>query len=92
MSEQKWVRSSLRHLSKRLADLGHRVSPPTVGKLLRQLGYSLRVNVKKHEGSSAHPDQNTQFEHIQARTGTISSRQLPDQKSGYQEEGTDRQL
>jgi len=67
MSEQKWVRSSLRHLSKRLADLGHRVSPPTVGKLLRQLGYSLRVNVKKHEGSSAHPDRNTQFEHIQAQ-------------------------
>lgn len=67
MSEQKWVRSSLRHLSKRLADLGHRVSPPTVGKLLRQLGYSLRVNVKKHEGSSAHPDRNAQFEHIQAQ-------------------------
>src|SRR5260370_5417726 len=41
MSEQKWVRSSLRHLSKRLADLGHQVSPPTVGKLLRQLGVSV---------------------------------------------------
>src|SRR5437773_204037 len=36
MSGQKWVRSSLRHLSKCLADLRHRVSPPTVGKLLRQ--------------------------------------------------------
>lgn len=66
MSEQKWVRSSLRHLSQRLADLGHRISPPTVGRLLRQLNYSLRVNVKKHEASAAHPDRNTQFEQIQA--------------------------
>src|SRR5258708_38098221 len=67
MSEQKWVRSSLRHLSKRLADLGHRVSPPTAGRLLRQLGYSLRMNSKKHEASSAHPDRNTQFEYIQTQ-------------------------
>ena len=66
MSGQKWIRSSLRRLSKRLADLGHRISPPTVGRLLHQLGYSLRVNVKKQEGSSAHPDRNRQFEYIQA--------------------------
>jgi hypothetical protein len=65
MSEQKWVRSSLRQLSKRLKDLGHSISPPTVGRLLRKLGYALRVNVKKHEGSSAHPQRNEQFEHIQ---------------------------
>ncbi len=65
MSEQKWVRSSLRRLSQRLKDLGHLISPPTVGRLLRKLGYSLRVNVKKQEASSAHPERNTQFEHIQ---------------------------
>jgi hypothetical protein len=33
MSEQKWVRSSLRHLSERLEGLGHVASPPTVGRL-----------------------------------------------------------
>jgi Rhodopirellula transposase DDE domain len=43
MSEQKWVRSSLRHLCQRLKDLGHRVSPPTVARLLKKLGYSLKV-------------------------------------------------
>ncbi len=52
MSEQKWVRSSLRQLSKRLAELGHQVSPPIVGRLLRRLGYSLRVNAKKEEASA----------------------------------------
>jgi len=67
MSEQKWVRSSLRHLSQRLKDIGHSISPPTVGRLLRKLGYSLRVNVKKHEASAAHPERNQQFEQIQAQ-------------------------
>jgi Rhodopirellula transposase DDE domain len=47
MSEQKWVHSSLRQLSRRLKDAGHPASPPTVGRLLRKLGYSLRVNAKK---------------------------------------------
>ncbi len=62
MSEQKWVRSSLRQLSQRLTDLGHRVSPPTVGRLLRQFGDALRVNVKKQEARAAHPERNQPFE------------------------------
>jgi hypothetical protein len=66
MSEQKWVRSSLRHLSQRLEQVGHLVSPPTGARLLRKLGYSLRVNVKKQEARSAHPERNQQFEHIEA--------------------------
>jgi hypothetical protein len=66
MSEQKWVRSSLRHLSHRLQQVGHPASPPTVGRLLRKLGYSLRVNVKKHEASAAHPDRQQQFEVIES--------------------------
>lgn len=67
MSEQKWVRSSLRHLSQRLKDAGHPASPPTVGRLLRKLGYSLRVNAKKREASAAHPDRELQFETIQSQ-------------------------
>lgn len=67
MSEQTWVRSSLRHLSERLKDAGHPASPPTVGRLLRKLGYSLRVNVKKHEASAAHPDRHQQFEVIESQ-------------------------
>jgi hypothetical protein len=77
MSEQKWVRSSLRHLSQRLTDLGHQVSPPTVGKLLRKLGYSLRVNVKKQEGSSSHPERNRQFEYIQAQRQLFEAAKCP---------------
>ena len=67
MSEQKWVRSSLRHLSQRLEDLGHLASPPTVGQLLRKLGYSLRVNVKKQEANAAHPERQQQFEVLESQ-------------------------
>jgi len=64
MSSQKWVRSSLRRLSGRLATAGHAVSPPTVARLLRTLEYSLHVNAKQVEARSQHPDRDTQFGYI----------------------------
>ena len=53
--EQKWVRSSLRHLSARLRAGGHAASPPTVGRLLKSQDYALHVNAKKREARAAHP-------------------------------------
>jgi len=44
MSEQTWVRRSLRTLSARLQEAGHGVSPPTVGRLLKTLDDALHVN------------------------------------------------
>ena len=64
MSEQKWQRSSLRHLSTRLSGQGHPVSHTTVGRLLEDLDYSLKANVKRLAGK-AHPDRDQQFEYIQ---------------------------
>jgi hypothetical protein len=65
MSDQKWVRSSLRHLSTRLADLGHAASPPTVGRLLRKRNYSVKANRKERETGSTHPERDAQFIHIE---------------------------
>jgi len=64
MTGQIWVRSSLRSVRDRLAAVGHPVSPPTVGRLLKGMGYSLRVNSKKIEASSNHPDRDQQFAYI----------------------------
>jgi hypothetical protein len=66
MSAEKWVRSSLRHLSKNLKDQGHDICPKTVGRLLKDLKYSLKANVKRQAGSQ-HPDRNTQFEYLEAQ-------------------------
>jgi hypothetical protein len=66
MSEQKWIRSSLRHLSQKLKEGGHQVSPLTLGRILGQLGYSLRLNLRKREAGSAHPQRNEQFKYIES--------------------------
>lgn len=62
---EKYKRSSLRQLSASLARQGHRASPMTVGRLLRRLGYSLRVNARRKEAKSAPPkEREAQFQHI----------------------------
>jgi hypothetical protein len=76
MSEQKWVRSSLRHLSQRLKEAGHAVCPTTVSRLLRQLDYSPKANQKRETGSD-HPDRNFQFEYIAAQKQAFLSAGLP---------------
>lgn len=77
MSEQKWVRSSLRHLSTRLCDAGYPVSPPTVGRLLDDLGYALHVNAKKAEAKATHVDRNAQFEYIAAQRQAFQAAGCP---------------
>ena len=76
MSEQKWVRSSLRHLSEKLEGAGHRVCPTTVGRLLEKMEYSLKANVKRLAGSS-HPDRNTQFEYLEGQQQLFLSQGWP---------------
>jgi hypothetical protein len=76
-SEQKWVRSSLRQLRARLRDLGHAASPPTVGRLLKQLGYALHVNVKTREARAAHLQRDAQFQHIAQQRETFRRAGLP---------------
>ncbi len=61
MSGQKWVRSSLRQVSRQLTAAGHPVSHQSVGRLLKALGYALHVNAKQVEASAAHPDRADQF-------------------------------
>lgn len=67
MSEQKWLRSSLRSLSERLDQAGHQASAPTVSRLLQKHAYALRVNAKKKEAGSQHPERDAQFRHIESQ-------------------------
>jgi len=60
MSEAKWVRSSLRFLSRQVGAVAHPASPTTVGRVLKALDYSLKANVKKLAGTD-HPDRDRQF-------------------------------
>jgi hypothetical protein len=63
MSPLRWTTKSLRHLATELTEQGHPVSAPTVGRLLRQNGFSLQGTAKTLEGRQ-HPDRDAQFAYI----------------------------
>jgi hypothetical protein len=58
-----WTTRSLRNLVNALATKGHEVCPTVVGKLLRDMGYSLQANSKTREGDQ-HIDRDAQFQYI----------------------------
>ncbi|MFE7962765.1 ISAzo13 family transposase [Streptomyces anthocyanicus] len=62
-SPLRWTTKSLRHLAEELGRQGHPVSAPTVGRLLKQAGFSLQGNAKTLEGSQ-HPDRDAQFRYL----------------------------
>lgn len=77
MSEQQWVRASLRHLSRQLGAAGHPASPPTVRRLLDDRGYRLHANTKQLEAGAAHPDRDRQFQYIAEQRHVCSAAGRP---------------
>ncbi|UQA90574.1 ISAzo13 family transposase [Streptomyces halobius] len=63
MSPLRWTTKSLRCLAGELTRQGHAVSAPTVGRLLRENGFSLQANAKTLEGAQ-HPNRDAQFRYI----------------------------
>ncbi len=76
MTREKWVRTSLRHLEEKLGKLDKKVSHTTIGRLLRGMDYSLKVNVKRLTGPP-HPDREAQFQHIQTQKASFLQAGLP---------------
>ena len=76
MSKLKWTSKSTRRLAEELGHLGHRVSHETVCRLLYDLGYSLRGNVKSLSKGD-HPDRDAQFRYIASLAEEFQSSQLP---------------
>jgi len=66
MSSLKWTHKSTRTIATELTRHGHAVSGVTVGRMLRDLDYSLQANVKTLEGPQ-HPDHAAQFHYLKAR-------------------------
>ena len=75
-SSLRWTCKSTGQLADELTKQGHRVSPRTVGRLLKAAGYSLQSNRKTKEGRN-HPDRNAQFEHINATVMAFQRRGQP---------------
>ena len=63
VSGLKWTHRTTVKLAHELRGLGIHVCPQTVARLLKAMGYSLRVNHKKLAGAS-HPNRDQQFRYI----------------------------
>jgi hypothetical protein len=77
MGSRKWLRSSLRKLSQRLAHMGHAASAPTVSRLLKKHDYAPRVNAKEKEAGSQPPDRDMQFQYIEAQKQAFAAAGCP---------------
>jgi hypothetical protein len=62
-SPLRWTTKSLRNLAAALGAQGHRVSAPTVGRLLREENFSLQAGAKTIEGRQ-HPGRDAQFSYL----------------------------
>ena len=75
-SKAKYKRSSLRQLSARLAEAGQPAGRTSVGRLLRKLGYSPRVNARRKEAKSPPPSATRSSPTSSSRSGTSSKRAI----------------
>jgi hypothetical protein len=76
MGEQKWLRSSMRHLSQQLKQAGHEASPGVVARLLKTLGFSLKTN-KRRVLRKTCPGRDEQFRYIASQRQAFSAAGLP---------------
>ena len=74
-----WSRKTTASIAEELQGVGIDVGPRTVARLLKQMGYSLRVNHKKlaRVCKTAPEDRNAQFEHIAELREDFAARGLP---------------
>jgi len=71
-----WTRKTTEKIAAELLSLGIQVSPSTVARLLKQMGFSLRVNSKKHSGGSG-ADRDEQFRYIETKRNEFARASLP---------------
>jgi len=76
MTGIKWSRKSTRKVSAELTREGHPVSRGTAARLLKDMDYSLQVNVKRLSGKR-HPDREPQFQRIEKRVQEYRREGLP---------------
>jgi transposase len=63
MSLLRWTSKSMAKLAAELVRQGFKVTDDTVGRILKDLGYSLQAPSKQKEGAS-HPDRDAQFDYL----------------------------
>ena len=77
----KWTRKTTAKIAQQLKRLGIRISANTVGRLLKQMNFSLRMNLKCLESGMRKPpdphQRDQQFRYIRSQIITYSTKGLP---------------
>ena len=71
-SPLRWTTKSTTKLAAELTGTGHRVSPRTVARMLKESGYSLQANTKTVEGMQ-HADRDAQFGYLNSRAAQFQA-------------------
>ena len=77
----KWTRKTTRKIARQLRRLGIRIGAKTVGRLLKEMGFSLQVNRKTLESGNKNPPprrvRNRQFKYIKQKREEFACREIP---------------
>lgn len=81
MQDLKWTRRATRNIARQLRRVKIRIGARTVGRLLKQMGFSLRVNHKKLESGNKNPPprrvRNRQFAYLHRQRDRFTNRGNP---------------
>ena len=78
MSEKKWIRISLKHLSRRLEEQNYSASRPVIRRLQRKMDYSLKGNAARRRIAGVNsPERDKQFQYIASQKRTFIAANLP---------------
>jgi transposase len=72
-----WTTKSLRNLKESLEEMGYEINHDSVGKILRELGYSLQQNQKMLQLGEPHPDRDEQFRFINQKSKEFIQQNQP---------------
>ena len=76
MSKLKWTNKSTYTIADELKNRSQNISEVTVGRIIKQLGYSLQANIKSKENGSSQ-ERDSQFRYINAQVKIFSKRGFP---------------
>ena len=76
MRPLRWTCKSTENLAEELKNQGFKISADSVGRILKEQGYSLQSNRKRFEGAQ-HSDRNAQFEYINESVCAFQERGCP---------------
>ena len=76
MSKLKWTNKSTYTIAKELTLNGKNISEVTTGRIIKQFGYSLQVNIKSKESGSSE-ERDSQFKYINKQVNIFAKKNMP---------------